>query len=440
MKISQRSSRKAKKQNPGKKPGKLDDKPRFKKREEGKPKEEKKKDTKQKAPEADKLDIQLRQLTSKEDPIFAESIFSVLNDSVEASTVTRFELNCSSYCDIARKAFTILTSKNQDAAKKITQEMFIYYSVALLWARLLHLKSATSNLSFEESQFYNAVARKQYVIPSPILMYLKAMGKIIVDGKEHINPHIPGLPLRRAGQVGGWFGPVDVASHNLYEEYPCMGVCAKALMQTADPQNMVAWDPPVVPAGYTANENFCGFYPMVPRRPETVIYIINCGIAANAFAEDVVNTGLNCGVLDHVSSVLLQYTTFQMSILTIDSMSTEGSKSQISISRPQVPQPGINRRVENVVTTLTQEPALVNGLSHFFGFQTLKESNDPAQPLNGGAWACAVDGNGAVPQGWFNNRNDHRDVLPLRYREPVFVTASRMEDNYRKVVLDSYVK
>ncbi|KAJ8710230.1 hypothetical protein PYW07_009596 [Mythimna separata] len=56
----------------------------------------------------------------------------------------------------------------------------MYYHTALLWARLLEIKSkrGNANLNFEEQEFLKSMLPHEYNIPQPVYLFLKGIGEV----------------------------------------------------------------------------------------------------------------------------------------------------------------------------------------------------------------------------------------------------------------------
>lgn len=104
----------------------------------------------------------------------------------------------------------------------------MYYTTAMLWARLLDIKAkrGNTNLTFQELEFYKAVMQHEYNIPQPVYLFLNGIGEVNDATGKTVYLANHQLPVTVVQGSGGYHSnAVDDASHNLYEEIPSIGIC-----------------------------------------------------------------------------------------------------------------------------------------------------------------------------------------------------------------------
>lgn len=85
---------------------------------------------------------------------------------------------------------------------------------------------------------------------------------------QTIIPTFPDLPDQQVGEFGGYFGAIAVNTHNLYEEFPTLGVTAEGLRASLGPAPAGPYASALALANTTANQNLLGFPSLLNRRPE----------------------------------------------------------------------------------------------------------------------------------------------------------------------------
>lgn len=244
-----------------------------------------------------------------------------------------------------------------------------------MWLRLLAIKAQQGRqaLTSEEKDIRKEVQGDQFAVPLPVFIYLSQMGEIVDSGGKTTELEIPTLPVAQAGGLGGYHAAViDAASHNLFEEVPCLGITANALQA----QNQQANYRVGVPVGAQITSNLSGSAPTIADpRDEIKRRLTGQGISATQFSEFAVNTRMNVQYMRQISDIIEDFTTFKNERVVIDNMTIDGGDDQIIQTHP-ISQ---GQRCE-AWTRIEVEPRSVNAVTVAdiaaaiaFGFQTFKE-------------------------------------------------------------------
>jgi hypothetical protein len=84
--------------------------------------------------------------------------------------------------------------------------------------------------------------------------------------ETHLTPQFPPLPAATVQwqniDISGLHAnvPIDVNSHNLYENVPATGINLAAII-TAQNTDLGPWQPPNLPQGWTATQTLLGYRP-----------------------------------------------------------------------------------------------------------------------------------------------------------------------------------
>lgn len=177
----------------------------------------------------------------------------------------------------------------------------MYYTTAMLWARLLDIKAkrGNTNLTFQELEFYKAVMQHEYNIPQPVYLFLNGIGEVNDATGKTVYLANHQLPVTVVQGSGGYHSnAVDDASHNLYEEIPSIGICGDVLMAESSEAAHPVPNFRVLPQNTRATRAMCGYFGPIGARKEEVRVLLNsfC-IAANHFDETIGGTRLNVHLL-----------------------------------------------------------------------------------------------------------------------------------------------
>lgn len=197
----------------------------------------------------------------------------------------------------------------------LSLEVLQYYSTAMFWMRVTSNKkrAAMEPLTPEEKGLVDLMKENVFNVPEPVTLYLKSVGTIVPMGGEHLRPIFPTLPNRSARADTtrmGYFGPLSVATHNLYEEYPCLGVMADALCALSNDAG--EYISPLSTNALTVTHNLPGYAP-INHLSNKITDMLNAhGINNDQFHQTIENTGINAGLLRQISNILSNTTIFRV--------------------------------------------------------------------------------------------------------------------------------
>ncbi|XP_011877164.1 PREDICTED: uncharacterized protein LOC105567156 [Vollenhovia emeryi] len=348
----------------------------------------------------------------------------------EVNLDTQISPSAPTLIEITRLTYRMLVTHDYNIQKLILPEYLDYYATALLWCRITSLKHFNYEvLTVEEEELFGLIKNTQFSIPEPILIQLRLFGKIQTMTREHLRPSFPSLPTGVVKGRGGFYGPIDKDTHNLYEELPCMGVLSEAVQHTVS-----EWPPGPYPSSLAAyeivripNSNLLGYKPLNNRISKAKNLAFHVGITADDFPETIPTTGFNINFMCKVSEILARTKTFKISTLDITTMTDEGSISQVTMQRCALPMQ-IEKAGELFSYGNFEDQDSAFGLGIVYCPNLYKAATTVADASQ---WCC-ID---VVPQSWIDNRNERRETIPNRYREEVFVSQTQSSNQYRQMFL-----
>lgn len=162
----------------------------------------------------------------KNTPMWADSVFGIDVSVRELDVRQEISPSFGRLPEIVEEVYSAISGDDLSLNKQMTKGMLMYYTTAILWARLLDIKAkrGNTNLTFTEQEFCKCVNTQEFNIPQPLYLFLKGIGEVRdPTGKTvHLADHV--LPTVIQQGFGGYFSAnVDANSHNLYEEIPCFG-------------------------------------------------------------------------------------------------------------------------------------------------------------------------------------------------------------------------
>lgn len=373
----------------------------------------------------------------RNESIISEAIFGVDVSVVAIAPLEEFNVNLSKIIDITLTTYQSMVPDVNQIERKFTKEELAYYSTAMLWIRLIDIKSKQRRfaLTSTEKEILKAAKDIAWTVPQPIYAFLMQMGNVIDRMGKETFLAIPPLPVTVNQNFGGYHSThIDLQTHNLYEEIPSLGIAADVVMAAASQ----AEEPEInirvgLPAGTLVNQNLTGYIADIgPRRQEIRQKLNGLGITPNTFPELVAGSRFHLIYLLQLSEMLKDIDTFRMENMTISSMTIHGGETMVIQTLPIVSEDIETRWNERTVQA--QSPASDStaqiGASYIFGFQLHKETNAAqaaGETITQRArnWSClsadpAADAPWDMPELWNNNRNARRDLPPgigtLRFR------------------------
>lgn len=203
----------------------------------------------------------------------------------------------------------------------LAEQEFIYYATGLFWLRNLEIKAKQGRtaLTSAEKDIRKETQADQFNVPQPLQIYLSQIGDLTDAGGKRTEIEIPALPTAVAGGLGGYHhAQITLDTHNLYEEVPCLGIAADAVMalqaNNNEPDYRVTG-----PLGSVINlQNLCGASEHIATpRDEIRRRLTGQGITAAAFPEYVANTRFNVRYMRQISDLVGSITTFRNEKLVI---------------------------------------------------------------------------------------------------------------------------
>lgn len=314
----------------------------------------------------------------------------------------------------------------------------------MVWLRAITLKQKNSQpITQVEDQLLTLTQTTPFVIPEPILLQVRQLGNVVSKTGQHLFPSFPPLPTNVIQGSGSYYGPllepavgVNNATHNLYEEIPCLGVLSEAVQASLGNNPPGPYVSNVTYRGHQPNSNLLGFRPLGTRRPEPKNLAFDCGITDAFFPSYPAQTGFNFECLVQISNVLANTKTFKNTEVVFSTLSEVGALSQLVMSRP-TSQAGMNcLRGVQTATSLSNDSMSTFGSAVFFDSQLVKEPG-PGQAHS--AW-CVFTPTAAivVPPEWINNRNARRN-LPVQYQQRTFQSISQQASAFRLNIIRNLV-
>lgn len=386
---------------------------------------------------------------TKEDSIFHESVFGAERVLKPARREIAFNPSLTGFTAIVNDAYKAYRNeKRKQVAKEFTPECLRYYSACLFWLRAIGIKSQSGEaLTDAEQRVFQALEHKQFNVPEPVFLALKAIGNIKTRTGDYFNATFPELPVAQAGVVPGTLGVIDAANHSIYEEMPVVGVALEALVERvsgADPSRTRPYVSKLAPQRAAATTNLQGYTRLPACRMEAITFINDLGIEDGVYPPGIANSGIIFNVMATISEYLQGTETFKLQTLNPLTLPPTGSIGQIIQSMPQVNELDESSTAANCyvqMQSMTAESAALAGVSEVFGLNQWKVNRNIAdnRRLEMSPWSCLLfTADDDIPAGYTEHRNSRRN-LPERYYTRVFYAAGDYSGDYRKTVVDRLV-
>lgn len=255
----------------------------------------------------------------------------------EAAPLESFSPMNPAMIDISRTTYQELTTDISELENTILPEYLDYYSTAMYWLRIIHLKHKNSHeMSLPEKDILRLTKDIPFCVPEPVYLQLKQTGNIFTPLKQHLQPCFPPLPTHVLNGFGGYYGPLlrpgpntNDALHNYYEEIPCLGVMAAAVRASVSDQDPGPYLSDVTYRGLQPNANLMGFRPLGFRVDEAKDLARDCGITDLQFPSFPQNTSFNLKLLTSISQILSETSTFKNTEVKFDTLAETGAQSQL---------------------------------------------------------------------------------------------------------------
>lgn len=330
--------------------------------------------------------------------------------------------------EISRLMYNEFLNDNPEVAKIILPEYLDYYCTAMVWFRIVSLKpKLCQGITPLEKDLLLLLKQKKFNIPDPLFMQLKVLGSIS-SVEEDIYPSFPDLPTNKVANHGGYYGPINVETHNLYEEIPCLGVLSEAVRQSVSDAAPGSYASALSAEDIIPNTNLLGYLPLGERQPEAKNIAYDCGISVANFPESPDDTGINMQLLFEISQFLTWRYTFKMSTIYFKSLSKNGSVIQTTIQLPlKSIIPVMLEKNDELIVFSSINKETVFGAAIMFTPQLFK-TDDTATLAS--SWAC-IDN---PPLAFITNRNERR-IVPKFYSEQINVSKPKNERQYRVITI-----
>lgn len=151
---------------------------------------------------------------------------------------------------------------------------------------------------------------KTLVLPDPIHMGLKAVGKVTTRNGEVLALTFLNTPAAVVGQTPGLIAVVDSENHNTYEDFPVVGVAYQGCYERAQGTAGGVYHSVVAPRGTEANRNLQGYDTLKTVRQDCIAVLHDMGFGENIRPRSISNTGINYNAMKVVSNVLSKTETF----------------------------------------------------------------------------------------------------------------------------------
>lgn len=224
----------------------------------------------------------------RKDPIILDSIFGVDVDVIEIAPRENVCANYSRLPDLAAEIYDSYQPDIPQLDRKLVREEVAYYATAMLWLKLLEVKTkqGEQRLSSAEKEMRKAVADEEFNVPQPLYTYLSQIGSYTDQMGKVTNLDIPPLPTTVAQGYGGYHATeVNVDTHTIFEEVQSLAIAGDMVMCLTQDADEPAPDFRIQkPAGSIFTSNLCGNYsPIVRRRPEIAQRLRGQGITPHHF-------------------------------------------------------------------------------------------------------------------------------------------------------------
>lgn len=369
--------------------------------------------------------------------LVAESAFVVDSGFTPKNREIEFHPSLTGWTQATDDAYAELRNDGKiQVSKELPIEAFRYYSASMFWLRTISLKLwQGQELTAPEVNLQRTFEGKTFVLPDPIHLGLKAVGRVTTRNGEVLAPTFPDTPARVIDQIPGLIDVVNTANHNTYEDYPVVGIAYQGCRERAQNHLAHTYESVVAPAGTQANRNLQGFDTLKHVRQDCLAVLEDMGFSGNAHPPTVSNTGISYNALKVVSNVLAKTDTFKLAEIDIFSIPSTGSLAQIVETIPtQDSVDEVTRASQIDVTAQSYADGTTTqiGISEVYGLNAWKGTSDthPWESWSSITW----NADHPPPDRFIATRNDLRD-LPPRFHNRVFYTGTVNLQDQRKMVI-----
>lgn len=189
--------------------------------------------------------------------LVTESAFVVDSGFTPKNREIEFHPSLTGWTQATDDAYAELRNDGKiQVSKELPIEAFRYYSASMFWLRAISLKLwQGQELTPQEVDLQRTFEGKTFVLPDPIHLGLKAIGKVTTKNGEVLAPTFPPTPAQAINRIPGLIGEVNTANHNIYEDYPVVGIAYQGCRERARNHETHVYESVVAPADTQANRN-----------------------------------------------------------------------------------------------------------------------------------------------------------------------------------------
>lgn len=258
----------------------------------------------------------------------------------------------------------------------VLPEFLDYYTTALLWLRMIALKSKTyQKQTYIEDKVASMTAGLKLAIPEPLLVQLQILGITQPITQERFYPYFPSLPTEVINGFGGYYGPLNAQIHNLYEEIPCLGVLSEAVRHSVSNENPGPYPSSLATAELEPNQNLLSYRPLGYRDKLAKDFAFSSGITAECFREATPNTGLNLEFILGISGYLAKTKSFKVHTVDVATLVESGSLIQVlTTSTPEGAVVILEKTGEIEVSSIVLDGRIPRRIFHHVRSTTLQKA------------------------------------------------------------------
>lgn len=378
--------------------------------------------------------------TVTNESLVAESAFAVDSGFLSRNREIGFHPSLTGWTHVVDDAYAELRNDSKiQVSKELPIEAFRYYAASVFWLRTISLKLWQGHeLTPSEVDLQRTFEGKTLVLPDPIHLELKSVGKVTTKNGEVLAPLFPPTPATVTNRIPGLLGVVDAYNHSVYEDYPVVGIAYQGCLERAAGIERRTYASAAAPGGAVANRNLQGFDTLKTVRQDCLAVLADMSFCEGAPLRTIANTGISYNALKVVSNVLAKTDTFKIAEVDIFAIPSTGSLAQIIEIIPTQDAVDTETRATNAdVTAQSYATGTTTqiGVSEVYGLNAWKGTSEehPWESWSPIAWTPADPS----PERFVESRNSLRD-LPLRFQDRVFYTGIVNLQEQRKMVI-SYI-
>lgn len=389
------------------------------------------------APSLKSANQQSTNKTVTNESLISESVFATDNALQARHREIEFEASATGWTDVVDLTYAELRNdKSVQVTKELPIEALRYYASCVYWLRVIALKNQLGqDLTQTEDRIMTVFEGKTLVLPDPIHMGLKAIGRVTTKNGEVLAPRQPTTPTTVTANTPGTLGVVDRDNCLIYTDHPIVGIAYQGAYERAQDVVRATYVSAVAPRNTTANRNLQGFAPLAPVRQDCIGILNSMGFDVNTRPPSIGNSGINYNAVKTVSNFLARTTTFRLVETDVFAIPPVGSLAQIIASVPtDATVAEITRASASDVTMqcYAQSTTTQIGITEVYGLCTYKGTSvaRPWQSWSPITWTAQVP----IPDELVENRNERRN-LPARFFDRVFYSAIHNLEDQRKTVV-----